>query len=146
MSFDLRPCDAKRRDGLATRASLSLSLSLLFSVFANPPLELERDNRRLVISLGSDAAAGSDLLVVLLMRPTTLVATLRFLRGGSHTAGRPQTLLELQQLPHEVQVRADDWPRVLHKFVRLHHRQALVPHYVRDRDRRAARHSCLTVH
>lgn len=117
----------------------------------------------------SDAAAGGDyLLAVRLMTPSALVTATRRRRrcrrrrrrrrwrcrrrrgllrcGVGDITWRPQALLELQQLTHEVQVRADDRTRVLHQFVRLHHRQAFVPHYISDRDCCAARYTSLTVH
>lgn len=100
-------------------------------------------------NLASDAAAGGDLFAVGLVTPPALVTARRGLlrrSGTADAAGRPQTLFQLQQLAHEVQVRADDRTRVLHQFVRLHHRQAFVSHYVGDGDRRAARYAGLTMH
>lgn len=100
-------------------------------------------------NLASDAAAGGDLFAVGLVTPPALVTARRGLlrrSGAANAAGRPQALLQLQQLAHEVQVRADDRARILHQLVRLHHRQALVPHYVGDGDRRATRHAGLTMH
>lgn len=110
----------------------------------------------------SDATTGGDhLFTIRLMTPPALMtATCRcrrcrrrrcrrfgiFRRRVDDIAGRPQTLLEFQQLTHEVQIRTDDWTRALHQLVRLHHRQALVSHYVGDCNRRAARHAGLTMY
>lgn len=96
----------------------------------------------------SDTAAAGDFLVVLLVTPAILMATRRLLLWGViiDSTGRPESLLELQQLSHEVEVRADDGTRVLHQLVSLHHRQAHVSHYVGDCYRRAARYARLTVH
>lgn len=94
------------------------------------------DRAQRVETVSSHAAPGRDLLAVLLMRPATLMTALRLLGRRGDAAGRPQALFELQQLAHEVQIRADDRPRVLHQLVRFHHGETFVPHYVRDRDRR----------
>lgn len=81
------------------------------------------------------------------MTPATLMAALRFVRLRSRdTAGRSQALFQLEKLSHEVKVRTYDRPCVFHQFVRLDHRETLVPHYVRDGDRRTTRNAGLTMH
>lgn len=127
-------------------------------------LEGEKDDSPI-----SDAAAGRDNFLaggIGLVTPSALVATTcrrrrcrcrrrrrrrRCRRGfvvrrANDVAGRPQTLLELKKLTHEVQIRTDDRTRVLHQFIRVHHRQSLVPHYVSNCDRGTARNASLTVH
>lgn len=110
----------------------------------------------------SNATTGGDHLftIRLVTPPALMTATCRcrrcrrrrccrygiFRSRVDDIAGRPQTLLELQQLTHEVQIRTDDWTRALHQLIRLHHRQALVSHYVGDCNRRAARHAGLTMY
>jgi len=97
---------------------------------------LSKDTRRRRYERGgpiSDATArGDHFHVVRLMTPSALMAATRcrrrrgsrrrrrrrrrgFLRrGAADVAGRPQALLKLQQLAHEIQIGTDDWTYVFH--------------------------------
>lgn len=67
-------------------------------------------------------------------------------RRRRERVGQRQSLLELEQLAHEVQVRRDDGTALLHQSVRLDEAQLRVAHQVSDGNRRRPRDARVTVH
>lgn len=80
------------------------------------------------------------------MTPAALVTARLFVLRRAAVGSCFQGLLQVQELPHEIQVGTYDRARVLHHFVRLDHRQTHVSHYVGDGDCRTARNTRLAMH
>lgn len=65
-------------------------------------------------------------------------------RGQQHAVG-DETLLELQQLAHEVKIWRDDRSRHLHQLVSLQQRQRLVAHHIGNGNGSRSRDAGLTM-
>lgn len=78
--------------------------------------------------------------------PGVGVGGVRGQRGSGGAALALERLLQLVQLPHEVEVGRDDGPRGLHQLVGLAHGHVSVAHEVRDGNGGAARDAGLAVH
>lgn len=102
----------------------------------------------------SNAAAGwqlGDFVAGLGRPPAELVVLGGGRRRRAHVGRavqhprRDQSLFQLQQLSHEVQIGRDDGAGALHQLVRLDHRQPFILHHVGDDYGRRARNARLTM-
>ena len=88
----------------------------------------------------TQAAAGADWTLVRAVFAVDFIGS-----GRERIGGPPQSLLELEQLAHEVQVRRDDGSALLDEGVGFDEAELRVAHQIRDGDGGRARDARVAV-